>query len=128
MQAVEVRNEEAVRALLALGVDVNFQTPAAIRSVSFVPAMSSSGHAVQQYVLPPPCADRPVGVVASGSALMLAVVNQSLGIAQLLVAAGADPAQRSHYGTQPSAQSLWQSQTPENKSDQAGWKRVLRLG
>ena len=128
MQAVEVRNEEAVRALLALGVDVNFQTPAAIRSVSFVPPMSSSGHAVQQYVLPPPCADRPVGVVASGTALMLAVANQSLGIAQLLVAAGADPAQRSHYGTQPSAQSLWQTQTPGNKSDQAAWKRVLRLG
>ena len=128
MQAVEIRNEEAVRALLALGVDVNFQTPAAIRSVSFVPAMSSSGRAVQQYVLPPPCADRPVGVVSSGTALMLAVANQSLGIAQLLVAAGADPAQRSHYGTQPSAQSLWQTQTPENKSDQAAWKRVLRLG
>ena len=128
MQAVEIRNEEALRALLALGVDVNFQTPAAIRSVSFVPAMSSSGRAVQQYVLPPPCADRPVGVVASGTALMLAVANQSLGIAQLLVAAGADPAQRSHYGTQPSAQSLWQAQTPGNKSDQAAWKRVLRLG
>ena len=127
MQAVEVRNEEAVRALLALGIDVNFQTPAAIRSVSFVPAMSSSGHAVQQYVLPPPCADRPVGVVASGTALMLAVANQSLGIAQLLVAAGADPAQRSHYGTQPSAQSLWQTQTLQNKSDHAAWKRVLRL-
>ena len=64
----------------------------------------------------------------SGTALMLAVANQSLGIAQLLVAAGADPAQRSHYGTQPSAQSLWQTQTPGNKSDQAAWKRVLRLG
>lgn len=128
MQAVEVRNEEAVRALLALGIDVNFQAPAAIRSVSFVPPMSSSGRAVQQYVLPSPCADRPVGVVASGTALMLAVANESLGIAQLLVAAGADPAQRSHYGTQPSAQSLWQTQTPGNKSDQAAWKRVLRLG
>lgn len=128
MQAVEMHNEEAVRALLSLGIDVNFQAPAAIRSVSFVPAMSSSGRAVQQYVLPPPCADKPVAVVSSGSsALMLAVANQSLGIAQLLVAAGADPAQRSHYGAQYSAQSLWQTQTLQNKSDHAAWKRVLRL-
>lgn len=127
MQAVEMRNEEAVRALLALGIDVNFQAPAAIRSVSFVPAMSSSGRAVQQYVLPPPCAESPVAVTGGASALMLAVANQSLSIAQLLVAAGADPAQRSHYGSQSSAQSLWQTQTLRNKNDQAAWKRVLRL-
>lgn len=56
MSAVNAGNIEAVRALIALGVNVNFQTPQAVSSYKVPPhPMSSSGHSGIAYMLPPPC-------------------------------------------------------------------------
>jgi ankyrin repeat protein len=53
--AVDANNAEAVRALLALGVDVNYQTPAPVRSYPSPQPHTSSGLPRLVHVLPPPC-------------------------------------------------------------------------
>lgn len=55
--AVDAGNVEAVRALLALGVDVNHQTPAPLRSELVPQPQTSSGLPRLVHVLPPPCND-----------------------------------------------------------------------
>lgn len=53
--AVDANNAEAVRALLALGVDVNYQTPAPVRSYLSPQQHTSSGLPRLVHLLPPPC-------------------------------------------------------------------------
>lgn len=53
--AVNADNVEGVRALLALGIDVNYQTPAPLRSYLLPQPHTSSGLPRLVHVLPPPC-------------------------------------------------------------------------
>ncbi len=56
MSAVELGNKEAVAALIALGVNVDYQAPAPLSSYQVeAHPFSSSGHRPTIYVLPPPC-------------------------------------------------------------------------
>lgn len=158
--AVDAGNVEAVRALLALGVDVNHQTPAPLRSELVPQPQTSSGLPRLVHVLPPPCNDAslapqagsptllqaalPVGRLPfapapgtesalpqagfwTDNALMHAVARNHLEIARLLVAAGADPALRSHYPPHASAQAWLQTRPPSHGASLAAWKKLLKL-
>ncbi|WP_435467239.1 ankyrin repeat domain-containing protein [Variovorax sp. GB1P17] len=57
--AVNADNTEAVRALLALGIDVNYQTPAPLRSYLSPQPHTSSGLPRLVHVLPSPCDGAP---------------------------------------------------------------------
>ncbi|MDZ4360479.1 MAG: ankyrin repeat domain-containing protein, partial [Variovorax sp.] len=154
--AVNADNAEAVRALLALGVDVNYQTPAPLRSELVPQPHTSSGLPRLVHVLPPPCNDAPLtpragvatalqatppvgalpnttaGVLPSAgfwsdSALMRAVERGNLEIARLLVAAGADPTLRSNYPPHASAQAWLKARPPSRGGSLAAWKALLKL-
>ncbi len=67
MDAVDAGNEEAVRALLTLGVDVNYQPPAPLRSYQVPMPHTSSGLPRTVHVLPPPCdAPEPAPTAVTG--------------------------------------------------------------
>ncbi|PIF73501.1 ankyrin repeat protein [Variovorax sp. 54] len=158
--AVDAGNTEAVRALLALGIDVNYQTPAPLRSELVPQPHTSSGLPRLVHVLPPPCNDAslvpaagaptlveatlPVGRLPfapapgtesvlpspgfwTGSALMRAVERDNLEIAQLLVAAGADPALRSNYPPHASAQTWLRARPPSHGGSLVAWRKLLKL-
>lgn len=140
MHAVNLRNEEAVRALLALKIDVNYQAQAPLSAEPYVHPMSSSGRPVMRYELPPPCAaGGKRSVRRLGTALRVAVENTDLRMTQLLVQGGADPALRSFYKPNESPQSLWQAHEALLRRDQEGrknsqpikdaaaWRQLLKL-
>ncbi|MNY35422.1 hypothetical protein D3C86_1698240 [compost metagenome] len=62
----------------------------------------------------------------TGNALMRAVERDNLEIARLLVAAGADPALRSHYAPHASAQTWLQARPPSHGGSLAAWKALLK--
>lgn len=134
MAAVDAGNVEAVRALLALGVDVNYQTPAPVRTRQLPPhPMSSSGHPRTVHELPPPCDASSVGAAASsgwvgsrsGPALLSAVQRDDLAVARLLLAAGADPALKDNVPPHVSAREWW---TPARRvTPSPEWKTLLKI-
>ncbi len=154
--AVAAGNTEAVRALLALGVDVNYQTPAPLRSELVPQPHTSSGLPRLVHVLPPPCDEAspalksglaavpqampPVGALPhatggflsspgfwTGSALMRAVERDNLEIARLLVTAGADPTLRSNYPPHASAQAWLKARPPSRGGSLVAWTKLLKL-
>lgn len=58
---------------------------------------------------------------------MRAVARNNLEIAQLLVAAGADPTLRSNYSPHASAQAWLQAHPPSRGASLAAWKKLLKL-
>ncbi|WP_341891255.1 ankyrin repeat domain-containing protein [Variovorax sp. YR752] len=153
--AVDAGNAEAVRALLALGVDVNYQTPAPTRSELVPQPHTSSGLPRLIHVLPPPCDDASpaprAGVATApqatphvgtlphvtgsflpaagfwmGSALMRAVERDNFEIARLLIAAGADPTLRSNYPPHASAQAWLKARPPSHGGSLVAWKKLLK--
>ncbi|MCY1559988.1 hypothetical protein D9M68_970770 [compost metagenome] len=59
--------------------------------------------------------------------MMRAVERGNFEIARLLIAAGADPALRSHYPPHASAQSWLKARPSSNGGSLTAWKKLLKL-